>query len=626
MTPVEVPRGQHKCSANFLLAGALFILYISLNVATLDRYGITADEPEHWYFGDRYLQFYLTLDQKALDFSSAHWPPFQTWPVGPTLAALTAKVFSERLKLVSPHDGHHLAYLFLFGLLLSSLYLFLAVHAGRATAVLSCLALALHPRIWGEAHSNSEDIPHLVFYSFTILSFLHGMMTQKAGWLLASAICWGLAVGSKINALLLPVVIAPMLVPLRWDRSRQPASVWRTLAAYPVIALSVLFLVWPYFWHNPVDRLSYFWAYLMHWGLGGPMAWQASPIRTVFVTTPVPTLLFAIVGIIASTWTGHPIGRRAASALLAWLLVPITRSSLPGVLNYDVMRRFMEFTPALAIFAGMGGASLIAWTTRGGWSRFRRWAWVTRMAVIAAFLSPGTAVWRYFPYESSYYNLLVGGLGGAQSLKLHQSADYWLSSYREGITWINTHADHGSSLIVGHAHHFLPSYPLRKDLVMTTHLWMDDLPVRGRAVYLMYVPTEPYDYNMCLAEAFLRPEYEIRRDGGIILRIYKLNAESNLAVKRDAFAPPKRFSATRERRWVTLWWEPPPVGDVVGHIIYYGRAPGHYEGSACVREKTNRWKVHVGLETGTYYLSISVLTRQAMESERTPDIRKELLD
>ncbi len=57
---------------------------------------------------------------------------------------------------------------------------------------------------------------------------------------------------------------------------------------------------------------------------------------------------------------------------------------------------------------------------------------------------------------------------------------------------------------------------------MINHLWMDDLPRTGRAVFLMYVPTEPYDYNMCLAEAFLRPDYEIRRDGGTILRIYKL--------------------------------------------------------------------------------------------------------
>jgi hypothetical protein len=155
---------------------------------------------------------------------------------------------------------------------------------------------------------------------------------------------------------------------------------------------------------------------------------------------------------------------------------------------------------------------------------------------------------------------------------------------------------------------------------------MDELPASGRPVYLMYVPTAPYDYNMCLAEAFLQPEHEIRRDGGIILRIYKLTAESGLFVTRNAFPPPQRFSASRQRRWVTFSWDPSPVGDVIGYIIYYGGEPGQYQGSACFREEKNQVRIFAGLVTGTYYLSMSVLTRQAQESERTPDIRRELLD
>lgn len=626
VTSVGIPGGQRQRFTDYLVAGAVFVLYLSLNIAILHRYGITTDEPEHWFFGDRYLQFYLTFDQKALDFTSIDFSPGQTWPVGPTLAALSAKLFSEHLKLVNQYDGHHLASVFLFGLLLSSVYLFLVVHAGFPTAVLSCLALALHPRIWGEAHNNAQDIPHLVFYSMSILTFAHAMMTRKGRWLLASAICWGLALGSKINALSLPVVVAPMLISLLRDSSGQSPSVKRSLAAYPVIALSVLFLAWPYFWHSPVDRLSHFWSYLMRWGVSGPMAWQASPVFNVLITSPLPTLVFALVGIVVAV-RGHPLGRPMGLTFLVWLLVPITRSSLPGVLNYDVIRRLMEFTPALAILAGIGGASLIEWGAGKGVFHLRAWGWVTRVAVVAAFLSSGVALWRYFPYESTYYNLLVGGLGGAQTLKLHQSADYWLSSHREGVSWINGHADARSFLIVPHSH-LIPYYPLRKDLAMTKYLWMDDLPARGRAVYLMYVPTEPYDYNMCLAEAFLRPEYEVRRDGGLILRIYKLAADSHLAVTRNAFPPPQGFSVTLKRRRVTFSWRRTPIDidNVVGHIIYYGQVPGQYKGSVCVRGQASQWEVFADVPYSTYYLSLSVLTRQAQESERTPDIRQEYFE
>jgi len=615
------PIRQNTRPADFLLAAVIFTLYLSLNIATLHRYGITQDEPEHWFFGDRYLQFYLAFGQKALDFSGARWPAIQTWPVGPTLAALTAKLFSERLHLVGQIDGHHLASITLMGVLLSSVYLFLAGHAGRTTAGLSCLALVTLPRIWGDAHNNSEDIPHLVFYSLSILTLLHGMLTQRPRWILASGVCWGLALGTKINALSLPLVTAPMLAPLLRASREHPAAIKRALAASPIIALLMLWLAWPYFWYQPFDRLMEFWAYLLRWGYGSPTGWQGSSALNLLITTPLSTLGFALIGIVTSSWIGHPLGRRVNLVLLAWLLVPILRSSLPGILNYNVIRRFMEFAPALAIFAGIGGASLIEWATQSRLVHLRRWAWVLKIAVLVGFLSPVVAVWRYFPYESTYYNPLIGGLGGAQSLKLHESTDYTLSSYREGLNWLNTHADPSSFVIVPHGPHLITYYPLRKDLVLTEHLWMDELPARGQAVYLMYVTLDIYTYNMCLTEAFLRPEYEIRRDGGILLRVYKLSAESNLSITRNALPPPQLLSATFKRRWVTLSWQPTTVGDIVGHIIYYGRTPGRYEGSACVRGKTNQWEVLADVPYGTYYISMSVLTQKGQESERSPDMR-----
>ncbi len=94
---------------------------------------------------------------------------------------------------------------------------------------------------------------------------------------------------------------------------------------------------------------------------------------------------------------------------------------------------------------------------------------------------------------------------------------------------------------------------------------------------------------------------------------------------RDAFPPPQQFSATLTRRWVTLSWEPTPTDDIVGHIVYYGRVPGQFDGSVCIRGKTNQWEAFAGVPEGVYYLSLSVPTGRAQESERTPDLRRELL-
>ena len=51
------------------------------------------------------------------------------------------------------------------------------------------------------------------------------------------------------------------------------------------------------------------------------------------------------------------------------------------------------------------------------------------LAVTAALLSPLISVWRYFCYENTYYNPLVGGLGGAQSLKPVDSTDYHIDYF-----------------------------------------------------------------------------------------------------------------------------------------------------------------------------------------------------
>ncbi|HEX9872699.1 MAG TPA: glycosyltransferase family 39 protein, partial [Candidatus Tectomicrobia bacterium] len=606
-------------SVNLLLAALILALYLSVSIATLHRYGVTFDEPEHWVFGDRYLRFYLTGDWKLLDFSSVGWGPPQTWPVGPTLAALTAKLFSEHLKLAGQVTGYHLASILLFGALLSSVWLFLSVHAGRVTALLSCLALATHPRIWGDAHNNSEDIAHLVFYALTILAFLHGMITRKARWLFASGACWGLALGSKINAMSVPAVIAPALLPVLWDRSQRPRQIVRALAVYPAVAFAVLFLAWPYLWESPIDRLARVWSFVVWWGYAGPLTWQGAPALNVLITTPLPTLALALVGIATSGRTGRPLGRPATLTLLAWLVVPIVRSSLPGVLNYDVIRRFMEFAPALAIFAGIGGAWIIDRTACSASRVLQRTSWAIMLAVTAALLSPLISVWRYFPYENTYYNPLVGGLGGAQSLKLQDSTDYHLASFQEGVEWINAHAEPRSFLIVQHAPHLIQFYPLRKDIVPKKHLWMDDLTSNQRTVYLMYATRQPYDYNICLAEAFLEPQYEVRRGGGVLLRIYKLGADSHFAVNRNAFPAPKGFTVTRKRRRAIFRWEPAAaVDDVVGHILYYGKAAGQYDGTVCYRGGTNQWELFADVPQGTYYLSFSVLTRRAQESERAP--------
>jgi hypothetical protein len=44
---------------------------------------------------------------------------------------------------------------------------------------------------------------------------------------------------------------------------------------------------------------------------------------------------------------------------------------------------------------------------------------------------------RLHPYQSSYFNEFVGGVAGAEG---RYETDYWISSYREAMLWINERA------------------------------------------------------------------------------------------------------------------------------------------------------------------------------------------
>jgi hypothetical protein len=83
--------------------------------------------------------------------------------------------------------------------------------------------------------------------------------------------------------------------------------------------------------------------------------------------------------------------------------------------------------------------------------------------VVAAVLVPGViSIWRLHPYEYVYYNSLVGGVRGAAG---RFEMDYWCTSYREAMQYVNDVAPAGARVAV----HWFPSLAspyARRDLAV----------------------------------------------------------------------------------------------------------------------------------------------------------------
>jgi hypothetical protein len=229
--------------------------------------------------------------------------------------------------------------------------------------------------------------------------------------------------------------------------------------------------------------------------------------------------------------------------------------------NFDGVRHFLELFPALAILGGIAAsrlASLVetaplpsrsaataaAVSPAAASSTVRRGA---AALVLVLLLTPGiAAVARVHPFELAYWNALAGGLGGARAKGLAQAGDYWVTSYRTGIDWLNANAELDAALAVPLAQHTVEiAAPVRLrpdivllDLVRPTSLeprpqWRGMLEhlAREMPIYVMFALRDDWTNELmreCLAR--LRPIQQWSVDGEPVLVIYRWSPDARVGV------------------------------------------------------------------------------------------------
>ena len=202
---------------------------------------------------------------------------------------------------------------------------------------------------------------------------------------------------------------------------------------------------------------------------------------------------------------------------------------LPGMRDFDGVRHFLEFYPPMALLAAMGLRSILGQIGRCA-ERYRKP--LRALDVVGSILPCAIATARTHPNGICYFNFMVGGLEGAQARgDLPQATDYWGNSYWQGADWLNEHAEPGASLIVPVARHVVrsvASVKLRKDL----QLLGSSLDNISAPLYVMYITRKVWYGPFVHRVESRMPEYEIRVQGGINLKIVKMaDAE---AAKRAA--------------------------------------------------------------------------------------------
>src|SRR3990167_7656980 len=218
-----------------------------------------------------------------------------------------------------------------------------------------------------------------------------------------------------------------------------------TILLYPLIALAILFISWPFLWKSPIARFiqvinfykslgisSGFDQRFIHWGF------NTYASEWILYTTPIITIILASIGIFYILRSGLKKKLFAEIFVLLWFLIPIVRVTVPHAGIYGGVRQIMEFIPALAILSGIGATKLV--------NKTRKLLFLSQLLIILSFIPITAKLISIHPNENVYFNPLIGGLKGASIRNFPDWGTTLGSAYKGGIDWINQNVERDSKV------------------------------------------------------------------------------------------------------------------------------------------------------------------------------------
>lgn len=235
-------------------------------------------------------------------------------------------------------------------------------------------------------------------------------------------------------------------------------------AMAPLVAMAALgpvlfYLHWPYLWYHPVERTAWYLAFHAthnHYAwfyLGEVLRAPPFPLAYVLVKTAltVPTSLF--VPMVAGLGWMVVRGVRKELTLFEALLVVNSLASIaiishPNVPHFGGVKHWFPSMPFLALLAG--GALWEA--AKAVTERMPKVTAAQVFAGLAVAVSVPALIAgvRVYPYGTSHYSELAGGLPGAASLGMQRQ--FWANNATGVFEWINQNARQGERVYLHENH------------------------------------------------------------------------------------------------------------------------------------------------------------------------------
>jgi hypothetical protein len=480
-----------------LAAWVLWAALAVLMLATAHQVGLTWDEEYHRNYGDFVIAWYRSgfHDRSALTYEDLY------------LYGGFFDVVAQLLVHVSPigvYETRHLVNLvFALAGVAGALCLAQQVASGRA-AYFTVALLALTPMFYGHAFNNPKDIPFatmFVWVLYHIVATARKLPLTPPGTVARLALVTGLLLGTRVGGFFMVGYIALLwivkLIPSRqWKR---PAVAFASVCAGAWI---VMLTFWPWAQVSPIIHPIQAIGNSAHFGFSYDVLFNGvtMPARHVpWTYLPVwfgislPEIYFVIWGL--GSWaiwrrrraSSDPGSAMERAFLVFSILFPVVAAIVLHSTIYDAVRHFLFIVPPLALITAsaldralnelsrpllMAAAAVLLWLA----------AVTTRDMV------------QLHPYESVYFNHIIGGLKGAAG---RFESDYWGQSYRAAMEWVIANI-HGPVRVANCSGPFLSSYFIpphaaarvtevgpdqHPDIVLATTRWDCHKTTGGRVIH-----------------------------------------------------------------------------------------------------------------------------------------------
>jgi len=489
----------------------IFLVVFISSVLTVVDYGITWDEPIHI----SYILHQVDWLNSPHPFSENTIKNIWCFEAHPPLVKYVISVGLLLLhKSVGILYASRIPMCLLFSLLITAVYFFSLRYYDIHAAIFSSLALFLMPRVFAHGHFAVYDIPIALAWFVVCWAFIKGTSSLK--WSIFVGLISGLALLTKENSVFL---IIPLLF---WGQIYRRKFYWRNTLFILLLSPIVLIALWQGLWYDPFSNIIKFYMYHVKHNpvnvfyLGKTYGAQIAPWHYPFIllatTVPPATLLLSTYGV--QIYIRKHFKDKISGMVVINILFLLILMSLPIAQKYDGIRLFMPIFPFLAVLAGIGFSEL-----------YKR---ISTYAKTHKFLANGLYILllpalitlvRIHPYQTSYYNMFIGGIRGAH--KLGMETTYWGDCITEKtMEFINNNTQENGRVIFYPVGSFVPRYYKEMGLLRK------DIKIAG-------IGDEDFDYLILLSRQGMfndkvweiykhrLPVYEVSYQGVPIVKIYK---------------------------------------------------------------------------------------------------------